>query len=39
MRRAIGRWVVTGTVAAAALLASCSQTIPITQRQAARLER
>lgn len=39
MQRGISRWVVTSAITAAALLESCSQTIPITKRQAARLER
>ncbi len=39
MSHAISRGVVTSAVAAAVLLASCSQTIPITKRQAVRLER
>jgi hypothetical protein len=39
MSRTMRRWVVASAVTTAVLLASCAQTIPITKRQAARLER
>ncbi len=38
MSEPLSRWVV-ASAAAAVLLASCAQTIPLTRRQAARLER